>query len=71
MSTVFRTGCHEVVAGSRLCEIISSAEVTLVKGILAAVRSVGSTLVLLFLLLYVFSILFTQMLDSDPNFSEK
>merc|ERR1719271_1163174 len=43
---------------------------TFIKGILTAMRSVGSTLVLLFMLLYCFSVLFTQLLNKDPNFKE-
>ena len=38
----------------------------LVKGMIMAVRSVGSTLLLMFVIIYVFAILFTQLLRTEP-----
>jgi voltage-gated sodium channel len=43
---------------------------TLVKGMLAATRSVFSTLVLLILLIYVFAIVFKSQLGAEPGFEE-
>lgn len=41
--------------------------VTLIKGMLAAVRSVGSTLVLLVIFMYIFAIIFTQYFQDHPD----
>merc|ERR1719253_2259253 len=41
---------------------------TLIKGMVAASRSVGSTLALLIIFLYIFAIVFTQTLREDPDF---
>jgi len=42
--------------------------VTLIKGMLAAVRSVGSTLVLLVIFMYIFAIIFTQYFQDNPAY---